>query len=146
MKLSRARCGQLVEGSDHGVLATVHAVRGVDAVPVCFAVEGGLLAVPIDRVKPKGSVRLQRSRNLERDPRAALLCELWDGDDWSRLWWVRVALERIPGSPEQRSSFEELLRRKYRQYEGQPFADVLVFRTTDMTGWSAGPGAAAGPA
>ncbi|HUD17458.1 MAG TPA: hypothetical protein VMQ59_09350, partial [Acidimicrobiales bacterium] len=109
---------------------------------VCFAVDGELVAVPIDRVKPKASVQLQRSRNLDRDPRAVLLCDHWVAADWSRLWWVRVTLERIAGSPEERSSLEALLRRKYRQYAGQSFADVLVFRITEMTGWSAGPGAA----
>jgi hypothetical protein len=142
MKLSRARCCHLVQESEHGVLATSHAVRGVDAVPVCFAVDGELVAVPIDRVKPKGSAQLQRSRNLDRDPRALLLCDHWVGADWSRLWWVRVTLERIACTPEERSALEVLLRAKYGQYVGQSFADVLVFRITEMTGWSAGPGAA----
>jgi PPOX class probable F420-dependent enzyme len=141
MELSRARCRHLVEGSEHGVLATSHAVRGVDAVPVCFAVDGELVAIPIDRLKPKASAQLQRTRNLDRDPRAALLCDYWDGDDWSRLWWVRATLERIAGSTEEQSSLETLLRRKYRQYADHAFAEVLAFRITEMTGWSAGPGA-----
>jgi hypothetical protein len=144
MELSRARCLDLAERSEHGVLATSHAVRGVDAVPVCFAVDSDLVAVPIDRLKPKASVQLQRSRNLDRDPRAVLLCDRWDGVDWSRLWWVRVTLERIAGSPEEQSSLEVLLRRKYRQYADHSFAEVLVFRITEVTGWSAGP-ATAGP-
>ena len=37
--------------AERGTLGTVHAERGVDAVPVCFAVEGGTVAVPIDTVK-----------------------------------------------------------------------------------------------
>jgi hypothetical protein len=142
MKLSRARGHRLVQRSEHGVLATSHPVRGVDAVPVCFAVDGELVAVPIDRVKPKASAQLQRSRNLDRDPRAVLLCDQWVAADWSRLWWVRVTLERIAGSAEERSGLEALLRHKYHQYAGQSFADVLVFRITELTGWSAGPGAA----
>jgi hypothetical protein len=141
MELSQAGCRELVERSEHGVLATLHTVRGVDAVPVCFAVERELVAIPIDRLKPKASVPLQRSRNLDRDPRAALLCDHWDGVDWSRLWWVRVTLERISGSTEELSSLETLLRRKYRQYADHAFAEVLAFRITEMTGWSAGPGA-----
>ena len=142
MNLSQDRCHHLVQRSDHGVLGTSHPVRGVDAVPVCFAVDGESVAVPLDRVKPKASVQLQRSRNLDRDPRAVLLCDHWVAADWSRLWWVRVTLERIAGSPEERSSFEALLRHKYRQYAGHTFADVLVFRIAEMTGWSAGPDAA----
>ena len=71
----------------------MHAERGVDAVPVAYAVDDdGYVGVPIDRVKPKASLRLQRERNLEADPRATLLVEHWDRSDWSRLWWVRAEL------------------------------------------------------
>ena len=77
---------------DHGILCTVHPDRGVDAVPVAFAVEAEHLGVPVDLVKPKASTRLQRERNLEADPRATLLVEHWDATDWSRLWWVRAEL------------------------------------------------------
>src|SRR5690606_41887890 len=64
---------------DHGILCTVHPERGVDAVPVAYAVdEDGYVGVPVDRVKPKASSRLQRERNLEADPRATLLVEHWD--------------------------------------------------------------------
>ena len=44
--------------------------------------EDGYVGVPIDQVKPKSSSRLQRERNLEADPRAALLVEHWNRDDW----------------------------------------------------------------
>jgi hypothetical protein len=139
MRLDRARCERLLERSEHGVLATRHAERGVDAVPVCFVVEGGRVAVPIDRVKAKSSVDLQRSRNLADDPRAALLCDHWDRADWSQLWWARASLERIGCSPGERSTLEARLRLKYPQYAGRPFADVLVFTITTLTGWSAEP-------
>ena len=76
--------------AERGVLGTVHAERGVDAVPVCFALHGTVLAVPVDTVKPKASINLQRSRNLGADRRAVLLCDRWDPADWSRLWWVRA--------------------------------------------------------
>src|SRR5262249_5031345 len=82
---------------DHGVLSTVHPERGVDAVPCVYAVDGDLVGIPIDRVKPKASTRLQRERNLEADPRATLLVDHWDRDDWTRLWWVRAELRFQPG-------------------------------------------------
>ena len=69
----------------------MHAVRGVDAVPVVYVVEGDV-GVPIDLVKPKRSTRLQRQPNLAADPRATLLVEHWDAADWSALWWVRAEL------------------------------------------------------
>src|SRR5256885_5647014 len=72
-------------------------VTGVQtcALPICL--EDGYVGVPIDRVKPKASLRLQRERNLEADPRATLLVEHWDRSDWSRLWWVRRSEERRVG-------------------------------------------------
>jgi len=109
----------------------------VDAVPVCFVVEASRVAVPIDRVKAKTSLDLQRTRNLTEDPRAALLCDHWDSVEWSRLWWVRVSLELVGVTAEERSVLESLLRGKYRQYRDRTFAGLLVFRTTAMIGWSA---------
>lgn len=123
--------------ADHGVLATVHAERGVDVVPVCFAVEGDLVAVPVDRVKPKRSTDLQRARNLAADPRAALLVEQWDPVDWSQLWWVRASLVRIDADAAVRRRLEDGVRRRYPQYGDAPFAEVLVFRITTLRGWAA---------
>jgi len=139
MRLDRASCQELLVGSEHGVLATRHPTRGVDAVPVCFVADASGLAVPIDRVKAKASPDLQRTRNLARDPRAVLLCDHWEAADWSRLWWVRVSLELVTATAEERSVLESELRAKYRQYQGRPFAGLLVFRTTEMIGWSARP-------
>jgi hypothetical protein len=139
MKLAAARCRQLLEGSEHGMLATLHPRRGLDAVPACFAVAGDELAIPVDLVKPKSSVELTRIGNLDADPRAVLLCDHWDGDDWSVLWWVRAWLERHTVDVAQRARFESLLRDKYSQYVDQAFADVLVFRITEVSGWSASP-------
>ena len=85
----------------------MHAERGVDAVPVAYVVDDdGYVGVPVDLVKPKASLRLQRERNLEADPRATLLVEHWDPIDWSRLWWVRAELrwqtEEMPTPPARR--------------------------------------------
>ena len=124
---------------DHGVLCTAHAERGVDAVPVAFALDrDGYVGVPVDLVKQKQSLRLQRERNLESDPRATLLVEHWDRDDWSRLWWVRAELRWEPHPPADRvASLAKQLSERYRQYEDQPFARVLVLRVVALTGWTA---------
>jgi PPOX class probable F420-dependent enzyme len=120
-----------------GVLATLHPERGVDAVPVCFVVDGDRVAVPVDRIKPKSGVELQRVRNLERDARAALLCDHWDREDWSQLWWVRASMEFTEADDELRLRLGDGLRQKYHQYNDQDFAQLLVFRITELTGWSA---------
>ena len=93
MRLAEDEARARLAAHDHGILCTVHAERGVDAVPVVYVVDDdGYVGVPVDRVKPKASSRLQRERNLEADPRATLLVEHWDRDDWSQLWWVRAEL------------------------------------------------------
>jgi len=137
MRLDEAEARARLAAHDHGVLCTVHADRGVDAVPVVYAVDGDLVGVPVDRVKPKASARLQRERNLEADPRATLLVDHWDRDDWSRLWWVRAEL-RFQDGPEE--ALATLLAQRYSQYRDQPFTRVLVLRIVGLTGWAAAGG------
>src|SRR5580765_805711 len=119
MRLAGDEARARLEAHDHGVLSTVHAERGVDAVPVVYAVDDdGYVGVPVDRVKPKASSRLQRERNLETDPRATLLVEHWDRDDWSQLWWVRAEL-RWSGDPDdgRGTALANLLAERYPQYQ-----------------------------
>ncbi len=74
MRLADSDARARLAAHDHGILCTVHAERGVDAVPVVYVVDDdGYVGVPVDLVKPKASLRLQRERNLEADPRATLL-------------------------------------------------------------------------
>ncbi len=136
MRLTDDEARALLATHDHGVLSTVHVDRGVDAVPVAFAVHGAMVGIPVDLVKPKASVRLQRERNLEADPRATLLVEHWDRADWSQLWWVRAELRWEPDADEHLASLGALLAERYPQYREQPFARVLVLRIVGVTGWS----------
>ena len=139
MRLSATEAWARLAAHDHGVLCTVHAQRGVDAVPVVYVVdEDGFVAVPVDRVKAKSSTRLQRERNLEADPRAALLVEHWDRDDWARLWWVRAELRWQGDAPAARvADLADRLALAYPQYHDQPFARVLVLRVVGLSGWTA---------
>ena len=139
MRLSADEARARLAARVHGVLCTLHPQRGPDPQPVVYAVsEDGHVAVPIDRVKPKSSSRLQREDNLEADPRAALLVEHWEAEDWSRLWWVRAHLQHVPDPPP--SLTEELTARLARavpQYADRPFHRLLVCRIVSVTGWSA---------
>ena len=137
MHLERTDALRRATDADHGVLATLERVRGADLVPVCFAIAGEWIAVPIDSVKPKGSTALGRVCNLERDPRATLLIEHWDRDDWSRLWWVRLSLRRAEPPDGIRAELVESLRDRYPQYRDAPFTDLLAFRIEHVVGWSA---------
>lgn len=123
----------------HGVCATTHPERGPDPVPVVYALDDdGYVGIPIDRVKPKSSTRLQREVNLESDPRSALLVEHWDAEDWSRLWWVRADLRWEPDPPAERvEGLAERLSRTVPQYAQRPFERVIVLRVEKVTGWAA---------
>ena len=140
MRLAEDEARARLAAADHGVLCTTHAERGVDAVPCAFVVDGDWVGVPVDRVKPKASMRLQRERNLERDPRATLLVERWDRDDWTQLWWVRAEL-RWEGDDvaDRAGSLATGLAARYAQYRDRPFERVLVLRIVGITGWSARP-------
>lgn len=137
MHLDREEALRRATEADHGVLATLNRTGVADLVPVCFAIIGEWVAIPIDSVKPKGSTALGRVRNLERDPRATLLVERWDAEDWSRLWWVRVALVRTAAQDATRAGLIDALRRRYAQYRDAPFADLLTFRIEHIGGWAA---------
>jgi PPOX class probable F420-dependent enzyme len=146
MRLAEDEARARLAAHDHGILCTVHAERGVDAVPVAYVVEDdAYVGVPVDLVKPKASTRLQRERNLEADPRATLLVEHWDPGDWSQLWWVRAEL-RWPGDADgdadagRAVALAGLLAGRYPQYRDQPFVRVLVLRIVGVTGWAAGAG------
>jgi hypothetical protein len=138
VRLGEAEARSRLASASHGVLCTVHPTRGVDAVPVMYAVDDELVGVPIDTVKPKGSTRLQRERNLEADPRATLLVEHWDAEDWSALWWVRAQLRPRPAPDEaRREVLAGRLASQVPQYRERPFAQLLVLRIVDLTGWTA---------
>jgi PPOX class probable F420-dependent enzyme len=140
VRLDEDECWRRVREADHGVLATVHAERGVDLVPVVFAVEehaeGPRLLVPVDAVKAKSGARLQRLVNVERDARVAVLVERYD-EDWQQLGWVRVhatAVEAEP-SPDQLV----LLAERYEPYRAPgSVTGLLVLEPTQITGWAAG--------
>ena len=123
----------------HGVLCTLHPRRGPDPQPVVFAVsDDGHVGIPIDRVKPKASSRLQREDNLDADPRCSLLVERWDADDWSRLWWVRADLEYVADPPPLLvDALAGRLADAVPQYADRPFHRVLVCRIVNVTGWAA---------
>ena len=139
MRLAEDEARARLAAHDHGILCTVHAERGVDAVPVAYVVdEDGYVGVPVDRVKPKASLRLQRELNLEADPRATLLIEHWDRGDWSRLFWVRAELRwQADAGAERAAALAAGLAERYPQYRDQPFARVLVLRIVGVSGWAA---------
>ncbi|SDO88616.1 Pyridoxamine 5'-phosphate oxidase [Pedococcus dokdonensis] len=142
MRLDQDTARSRLSAQVHGVLCTLHPRRGPDPQPVVYAVSAdGHVGVPIDRVKPKTTSRLQREANLAADPRAALLVERWEAEDWSRLWWVRAQLEHVadPG-PALLDELADRLAAVVPQYADKPFHHLLVCRIVAVTGWAASDG------
>jgi len=135
VRLRTDDCWARLRAAQHGVLCTTNASGSIDAVPTCLAVVGARIVTPIDTVKPKDTTELGRRKNLDRDAAATLLCEHWDPHDWSRLWWVRARLFRVPR--DDLDEYEAALRAKYAQYRRAGFAALLVFDVANVLGWSA---------
>lgn len=98
---------------------------------------GRNLLVPVDTVKPKRSTDLQRVRNLNAEPRCALLVDHYS-DDWDELWWVRVTGTAMPCPPNEFAGATALLAARHPQYSGEgSVVSVYVITALRVTGWSA---------
>jgi PPOX class probable F420-dependent enzyme len=128
-----------------GRLATVTPDAHPHVVPFVFAiVERDLDAVAywaVDR-KPKRTERLQRLRNLERNPAAEFVVDGYD-EDWRALWWVRASGTGrvVDDASRERVTAIDALAAKYRQYASDPPAGPVVAIDIDrISGWSVEPG------
>jgi PPOX class probable F420-dependent enzyme len=140
LNLDEETCWRLIGDRDHGVLATVHPARGVDAVPVVYVVlPGRQIVSPIDTVKPKRRARLRRLDNVRSDERCVLLVDNYE-EDWTKLWWVRVHALARPMAPD--PSILAALGDRFVEYQaGQSVSSVLVLTPVAVNGWASTPGA-----
>jgi len=140
MRLAHDDCWSRLRSAEHGILCTLGAQGTIDAVPVCYTVVSERIVIPIDRVKPKTTTALGRLRNLDRNGSATLLCDEWNGSDWSQLWWVRARLTRRTNDEDAETSvnaYAGALREKYAQYRETEFAELVVFEVVSLIGWAA---------
>ncbi len=103
-------------------LATVGADGRPHVVPICFALDGDTLVSAVDE-KPKSTRRLRRLANIEANPWVEVVIDHWD-EDWSRLWWVRLAGRAEIVERDERAL--ELLQAKYEQYRRRPPAGPFI--------------------
>jgi PPOX class probable F420-dependent enzyme len=104
-------------------------------VPVTFAVVGEAIVHAVDH-KPKATRELARLEDLRRDPRASLLVDHYDDEDWSQLWWVRAdGTARVLDVAEAREAVDALVE-KYPQYaERRPGGPVVVLDVQRISRW-----------
>ena len=120
-------------------LVTLGADGSPAPVPIVFARSGAALFSPIDG-KPKRAGPLARERNLETDPRVAVLLDHYD-DDWERLWWLRVdgRATLVPASAHPQAL--DALRAKYPQYTRVPLTSgeprLLRIEIERVSSWRA---------
>lgn len=126
------------------VLVTIGPDGRPRPVPVCFVLDGTepVLVTPIDE-KPKRSDdprALARVRDIEADPRVAVLVDRWD-EDWARLAWLRGVGSAVvtPPSATDHAGLVAALRAKYPPYAGQRLEARPLIRVTieRVTSWGA---------
>lgn len=121
-----------------GRLATADAAGAPYVVPVCYAFDGERIYTALDG-KPKSVAagRLKRVRNIRANPNVALLIDDYS-EDWSALAYVMVrGVAAIVEDGAERQRAEDLLRRKYPQYESllEPGCAVIRIAPRRVAGW-----------
>jgi PPOX class probable F420-dependent enzyme len=127
-----------------GRIATVTPDGRPHVVPFVFAVverDPSVLAYwAVDR-KPKRAERLQRLRNLERNPAAEFVVDGYD-EDWRALWWVRASGTGrvVDDASRERAAALDALASKYPRYASEPPPGPVVAIDIDrISGWRAEP-------
>src|SRR5581483_5571574 len=123
-----------------GHLATAAESAQPHVVPVCFVIDGERLYWAVDD-KPKRTRALRRLRNIEDNPRVALVVDQWD-EDWTRLAWVMVegTAAVVDGAAERARALDRLTA-KYPQYARMSLATtagaVVAIAPTRARAWRA---------
>jgi PPOX class probable F420-dependent enzyme len=124
-------------------LATADASARPHVIPICFALIGDTIYVAIDeKPKQKDFWHLQRVKNIAANPPVAIVADVYDDADWSRLGWVLVhATGRLllpgDGSPSEHWEAVRQLRLKYPQYVDMALNErpVIAADIESVTTW-----------
>ena len=135
---------ELLQHSRSAHLATASAEADPHLIPVVYALHDEAIWIAIDE-KPKTTLRLRRLRNIEENPRFALLVDHYS-DDWSQLRWVLLRGPAEVWWPQTWDSTAAeaaiaVLRARYPQYEEMALEKRPLLRLTAerVTRWSATP-------
>lgn len=110
-------------------------------VPVCFALLSECIYIAIDE-KPKKSQdvrRLRRLRNILENPCIALVADVYDDVDWSRLGFVlvRATARIVEAADGEHAEPVRVLREKYPQYRSMRLEErpLIAGDVTAVTTW-----------
>ena len=137
--MDRAEALERLGISRTGHLATVRPDGRPHVVVTTFAIDGDVIVTAVDH-KPKRSTRLQRLANIEANPIASFLVDVYE-EDWSRLWWVRVdGPAVIHDDGEHHATAVDALTAKYQQYATTPpTGPVIALTLAEVSFWSSRP-------
>jgi PPOX class probable F420-dependent enzyme len=117
-------------------LATADAAGVPHVVPVCFAVIGASVFVPVDG-KPKSGRGLKRLRNIAANPACCLVADRYD-EDWARLGWVMLhGRAEILADGTEHDAAQAALRERYAQYRAMELGmlPVIALRVARVVRW-----------
>jgi PPOX class probable F420-dependent enzyme len=120
-------------------LATADADGAPHVVPICFALVGETIYLAIDEKPKRGDpMRLRRLRNLAENKRVAIVADVYDDGDWSRLGFVLVrALARVLTDGAEHAQALAALRARYVQYRSMALEarPVIAAEIQRVTAW-----------
>ena|SRR5438874_5502237 len=135
------RARRFVERQRVARLATASSSGAPHVVPVCYALQAETLYIAIDE-KPKTDdlQRLRRLRNIASNPRVAVVCDVYDDADWSRLGFVLLrGAARVLEHGDEHALAVSGLRARYPQYHQMALDErpVIAIDVVRVTTWGA---------
>ena len=121
-------------------LATADSSGAPHVVPICYVLLDETVYIAIDE-KPKASnlSRLRRLKNIAENPRVAIVADVYDDEDWSRLGFVLLRAEARVLSPEsdEHAGAVAALRARYAQYREMALETrpMIAARITSISPW-----------
>jgi coenzyme F420-0:L-glutamate ligase / coenzyme F420-1:gamma-L-glutamate ligase len=120
-------------------LATASATGEPHVVPICFCLVEDTLYVAIDeKPKTREVFRLRRLRNIAANPRVAVVADVYDDADWSRLGFVLLrGTARVIEVGDEHARAVGALRARYAQYQAMALEErpVIVVDVERVTTW-----------
>lgn len=127
-----------IEDRPVGRLGTADGAGYPHVVPVCFAVAGNRVFIPIDGKPKRGDPRdLKRLRNIMENERVCLMIDRY-AEDWADLGWVMLrGRARVEPVAAELHTAIELLRARYYQYRDMALEQrpMIVIDVDLCTSW-----------
>ena len=130
---------EFVIGQRVARMASVDTNGRPHVVPICFVLDGTSVIYSAIDLKPKSveTKNLRRVRNIANNPSVSILLDRYT-EDWAQLGFVILhGAAKVLAQGTERNRAEDLLRKKYSQYEKllQPGAPMIKINVGRITSW-----------